>query len=425
MKQDWWRGQTRFGISPGLSRIEALLARLDDPHRAYPVVHVAGTNGKGSVSVMVAHALASQGLTVGLYVSPDLGVVNERVMINGVPISEDLWDAMANEIEDAGAGLPDMPTWFETVTALAFLAFLRCQVDVAVVEVGLGGRLDATNVVPPPLLSVITPVARDHTRYLGSTIDAIAREKAGIIKAGSELVLAHQPYPQARKTIWERASELGVPVYEPERRALMREAGPVLTTADGLTVQVPLLGAYQAGNLETAWRVIERLMARGMITGVDRVVEALAQVRWPGRFEIVSHNPLVVVDGAHNPHGMAGLVQTLRQKPWDSRRWRVVFGVFADKDGEEMLRIISAVAHSMVLTLVPGQRGRDPNSLKSLLPAHIPVRVERDPVAALQQERGSLRPGEGVVVTGSLALLAELRRRSLVLPDPRLSKPGG
>lgn len=411
MKQEWWSGQTRFGVKPGLERIQALLARLGHPERRLPIVHVAGTNGKGSVAAMVAHVLRSQGWRVGLYVSPDMGRVNERIWINGEPLAADEWDHWAHEIEDKGQGLVDVPTWFETITALAFLSFAEHPVDVAVVEVGLGGRLDATNVVPAPLLSIITPVALDHTRFLGSTIEAIAREKAGIIKSGSELVLARQPFPEARSVIWDAAHEQRVPVWEPDTSAILTPRGPELTTRDGLIVSTGLLGAYQTGNLDTAWCAVERLATRGWITDVRHAASALKTVRWSGRFQVISQEPLIVVDGAHNPHGMYGVADTLARTPWHHRNWHVVFGVLGDKAAPEMLSALMPRVQSVVLTRVPGERGADPNSLAVLVPDERLAGIVDDPADAVRLASGRLQSThDAMLVTGSLALLAYLRQ---------------
>lgn len=420
MKQDWWQGQSRFGMRPGLERIRALLDQLDHPECAYPTVHVAGTNGKGSVSAMLTEVLMSQGFTVGLYVSPDLGQVNERVMINRIPLDEVQWDRYAAEIESAGQGLADVPTWFETITALAFLAFSRQSVDIAVVEVGMGGRLDATNVIPPPLLAVVTPVAFDHTGFLGGTIEAIAKEKAGIIKPGSELVLAAQPYAKARDQIFKVAEAHEVPVHEAKTRAVLTADGPELRRESGAAVRIPLKGAYQANNLDTVWTAVERLDALGWVTDVERARRSLQTVRWPGRFEVISEAPLVVVDGAHNPHGMKGLADTLRSAPWDDRHWHLVFGVLADKSAAEMLNVIVSQVDSIILTRVPGERGRDPKTLLKDIDPEKPVRVVDEPSQALEEALSALHhPQDAVLVTGSLALLSYLRQSPEVQFSPK------
>lgn len=416
MKDRWWSGQTRFGVHPGLERIDALLERLHHPERAYPIIHVAGTNGKGSVAAMLTEALMSQGLTVGLTTSPDLGRINERVMINRKPLDERVWDELAEHIEKAGLGLENMPTWFETIIALAFLAFREQPVDIAVVEVGLGGRLDATNVIPPAFLSVITPIARDHMHILGDSVSRIAEEKAGIIKPGTEVILSRQPFPEARQVVLRRAEALEVPIYEPKIQAQLGSDGPYLPVSSDLVVTSGLKGAYQMVNLETAWTAIERLLARGLIHDLPRAQWALSTVNWPGRFEVVSQHPLMVVDGAHNPHGMEGVVMTLRQPPFNAHRWDLVFGVFKDKAHQEMLHKLLPYVHQITLTAVPGERGLNPNALYPAIEAWHRPKVIWDPLAAVQSALERLPADGSLLVTGSLALLTALRQRGWYHP---------
>lgn len=421
MKENWWEGQSRFGIRPGLDRISALVDRLGHPERDYPVIHVAGTNGKGSVAAMVTQGLMSQGLKVGLNISPDLGSINERVMIDRVPLADSLWDTLGEEIEEVGRDLDDVPTFFEAVTALALLAFSRLKVDVAVIEVGLGGRLDATNVVPSPLLSIITPIALDHMDRLGPTVSRIAGEKAGILKPGTELVLARQTYSEARQVVLKEAQRHKVPVFEPTTRAEMAPEGPKLVTDNGWVVSVPLLGAYQTGNLETAWTAIERLTVKGWIPHPEKAARAFNDVFWPGRFQVISERPLVVVDGAHNPHGIEGVVATLQQAPWKARRWHLLFGVLGDKPGEEMLARLLPFVQDVVLTRVPGERGADPKVLAQTIVEQQQPLVEDDLGRALKAAfNRATEPEDAVLVVGSLALLMHFNQQGLLHFYPRV-----
>ncbi|CAB1129686.1 Dihydrofolate synthase [Candidatus Hydrogenisulfobacillus filiaventi] len=420
MKETWWGGREPNRIKPGLERMQALMERLGHPERACPVIHVAGTNGKGSTVAMIAAALRGQGWRVGMTVSPDLGAINQRVQIGERPLEPRLWDLLGAEVEEAGAGLADVPSFFEAVTALAFLAFRRLAVDVAVVEVGLGGRWDATNVVPPPLLTVITPIAFDHMDRLGHTITAIAGEKAGILKPGSRLVLAGQPYPEAAAVVRARAAEAGVPVREAVAwPGGSDQEGTYLQFPDGSTVRVPLLGAYQLDNLRTAWTAVEELAAAGW-ADPGRAREALSTVEWPGRFEVVSRDPLIVLDGAHNLHGAAGLARSLRQPPWAGRRWQLVFAALNDKPALAMATALAPLAAGVVVTRVPGERGTDPAAVAAGLRERgftVPISVEPDPLQAVARARERLGPGEGLLVTGSLALMAGLKAQGL--PGPQ------
>lgn len=412
----WADSLEKFGVRPGLERIRMLLAALGHPERAYPVIHLAGTNGKGSTAVLVAAALESQGYGVGLYTSPDLGNIRDRIRVNGSAISAAMWERLEHEIGQHAERMADLPTWFEVVTAMAFETFRRARVDVAVIETGLGGRLDATNVTEAPLLTIITPVAYDHMDRLGNRIEDIAREKAGILKAGTPLVLAAQPYAAARETILAKAADLGVEVVEPAVHAEVRADG-IMFMAEGTPCTVPLLGAYQADNVATAWAAVQVLRKRGWISDTAAVAGAWAHVRWPGRFEVIQRQPWVVVDGAHNAHGMEALVATLARPPWNGVTWRAVVGLLADKPVETMLHILRPQVSELVLTQVPSPRGLSPEDGAGLLPP-AGVRVVSDPVRAVRETLGTMNPGnEGLVVTGSLALLAHLREMG-VWPPP-------
>lgn len=414
MKDEWWHGVERSQMRPGLARITALLERLGHPERKYPVIHIAGTNGKGSVAAMVSQALMAQGYRVGLTTSPDLGHINERVMINRVPLDPLLWDQWGEEIEALGREMDEPPTFFEAVTGLAFLAFARLAVDIAVVEVGLGGRLDATNAVPPPLLSIITPIAYDHMDRLGHTIEAIAGEKAGIVKPGSRLVLAAQTYPTARETILAIARDRGVPVVEAVDSATTDSRGAVLEDPTWGEVRVPLLGAYQKNNLATAWTAILELHRLGWMPDLEKARTALAAVSWPGRFQVIRRQPYWVVDGAHNLHGIQGVVDTLRQPPWNRIRWHVVFAVLSDKPGEAMIKALLPHVYSVVLTRVPGDRGTDPDRLRAYVPPSFQPVVAEELTDAVRVAESRLTTAEdGVLVTGSLALLMHLARLGL------------
>ncbi len=418
MKENWWEGLERVGMRPGVERIAALLAQLGDPQTQYPIIHVAGTNGKGSTASLVTSALISQGYRVGLTVSPDLGQINERVTINQVPIHADLWDSLGHEIEAAGEILDDIPTFFEAVTALAFLAFARQEVDVAVVEVGLGGRLDATNVIPPPIVSIITPIAFDHQERLGSTITAIAAEKAGILKPGTRLVLAKQPFLEAGEVVRERAESLGISMVEPRVFGAVDGRGVFWSDPEMGDVTVPLLGAYQVENVATARAAIGVLQELGWISDIARVKDAWAEAHWPGRFQVVERDPLWVIDGAHNPHGVLGLINTLQRRPWNQYRWHLIFGVLSDKPGARMLEALLPYVESVTLTQVPSERGADPEPLWEQFQARKPITVIRDPWDAVRRLQSTVSPGgtQAVLVCGSLSLLSYLNQRRAFIP---------
>ncbi|MCY0908842.1 MAG: bifunctional folylpolyglutamate synthase/dihydrofolate synthase, partial [Sulfobacillus thermotolerans] len=310
-------------------------------------------------------------------------------------------------IEDAGRNMPDVPTFFEAVTAMAFLAFHYWQVDIAVVEVGLGGRLDATNIIDPPCLSVITPVAFDHMDRLGYTIEAIAGEKAGIIKAGSAVVLGPQPYPAARAVIMEKARGLQVPIVEPHWFPVVGPDG-----IDGISphgpIHVPLLGAYQVQNVATAYAAMETLAAKGWVKDWSRILTQWSHFSWPGRFQVMQREPLWVIDGAHNPHGIGALVETLKLAPYRDMRWTIVFGALADKPAGEMLQMLKPLAHRVIVTRIPSERAGDPLQWQEMVPSATFI---DDPWEAVQAALAEAKAQEAVLATGSLALLGYLVTR--------------
>lgn len=413
MKVEWWANPSRFGIRPGLERIRALMDMLDRPYRQYPIIHVAGTNGKGSTSSLIAEGLMSQGWRVGLYTSPDLGRINERVMINRIPLSENQWDALGDEVEKAGVLFHPAPSFFEAITALAFLAFAREQVDVAVVEVGLGGRLDATNCVENPILTVITPIALDHVDRLGPHIEDIACEKAGILKSGVPLVLARQSFDEADRVIRQHAHKLSSPVITPATDGEWTPDGIIITNP-GQSVTVPLGGIYQTTNVATAQAALQYLATKEWIKDWNAVARAWQKFRWPGRFEMVAKQPLTIIDGAHNPHGIAAVLRTLSQSPWKEKTWHVVFGVFADKAVADMLHLFQEyfpLIQSITLTQAPSERGLDPMDFleQHAWSSEISLDVVKDPHQAVKMVRRKVSAHDAILVTGSLALLAELR----------------
>ncbi|MCL4522237.1 MAG: bifunctional folylpolyglutamate synthase/dihydrofolate synthase [Firmicutes bacterium] len=411
-----WEAHFDPTIRPGLKRIAQLLARMGDPQRKIPVVHVAGTNGKGSTAAMIGQALAGNGHRVGMTVSPDLGHLNERVLLNGAAISDSELRVLIDAVDQAASGMDEVPTFFEAMIAVSFLAFERWQADIAVVEVGLGGRLDATNVVPTPLLTVITPIHYDHMEYLGQDIRQIAGEKAGILKAGSHLVLAVQTYPEAERMVLERAAGLAIPVSRPLGVAQIDGSGVRYQDEDGFVVRTGLLGNYQAENLATAWTAVRQLARLGWISDLARAGEEIAQTRWPGRFQVISQSPLFVIDGAHNLEAVQKLAETLATHPWSQYRWHLLFAALKDKPAARMVRILAPLMDSMTLTQVRGPRGLDPATLTDSLKG-FSYRVVDDQAQAFARAWSSTEEDasrQALLVTGSLSFLAELRQAKII-----------
>ncbi len=404
--------RARFGIRPGLARTAHLMARLGHPERSVPVVHIAGTNGKGSTAALIAAGLRAAGLTTGLYTSPDLGDLAERVQVDGALLSEAAWRALARRVEEAAAAAPDPPTLFECLTALALTAFAEQPVAVAVLEVGLGGSFDATNVVPVPALTVLTPVAVDHQEVLGSTLAAIARDKAGVIKSGGRVVVAPQA-PPARAEVVRRARDVGAVLRWPAHRLLWSDASGVTIAVHGPAAGVwrtKLLGRHQAGNLALAAAALGWL-GEGRSWDWDAVQAGVAQADWPARLEVMPGRPLGLVDGAHNLHAAHALAKALAE-PHLIRRWHLVWGTFQDKPSAAMLRAVLPHVASVVLTRPSGPRGQDPAVIRQQLrlPPRLAPVVEGRVPEALHLAVRRAGPGGAVLVAGSLALAGEARQ---------------
>ncbi len=388
-----------FGVRLGLDGMREACRASDHPERAFEVVHVAGTNGKGSVSAMVASIAREHGLRVGLYTSPHLARFAERIQIDGAPITEEALAPLLAETLDLA---PDS-TFFEVATLAAFRAFREAKVDLAVLEVGLGGRLDATNIVPCPRAAAITRIALDHTDRLGTTLDSIAREKAGIAKRGLEIVLGPL-VPEARAAIGEVVRAAGATTYsadEDECAAEFAETG-----------LIGLAGAYQKDNA----RVAHVLGARIGATLAERA-EGIAKTRWPGRLETLSTpEGEVLLDAAHNPDGIEALGRHLASLGRDRGHVAVVFGVLADKAWIEMVDGVAAM--SSLRFYAP------PSAPRAVVdPARLAERhagsVSRSAMEAVAAARAAVGEGGLLVVCGSILLVGEIRAALLgVKRDP-------
>jgi len=392
------------GMDFKLERVELALRRLGDPHQRYPVLHIAGTNGKGSVAAMLDAVFAAGGYRVGLYTSPHLVSFGERIRVGGSMIAPETVVALTREIQAAASAHGIELTFFEFVTVIAFLHFARARVALAVVEVGLGGRLDATNVVTPEV-AVITSIGRDHEEYLGDTLDAIAREKAGIIKAGRPVVVGSVAAEPAA-AIAEIAAQRQAPALWYGRDFTVSDGVPFRFDGCGGNIdglRVALRGAHQQGNAATALATIG--CVRGRFPVSDAVIrQGLADVRWPGRLEVVQTRPLVILDGAHNADGLAALVRELPRVA-GARRVHVLFAVMRDKRWGEMVEVLGPVAASATVTRVLPPRGADPEPVARAFGAFCPARVVPSPVAAVEEVLSQAGPDDAVLVSGSLFLI--------------------
>jgi dihydrofolate synthase/folylpolyglutamate synthase len=395
---------TAFGINLGLGRMEALLERLDHPERGLRVIHVAGTNGKGSVVAMLGSVLRAAGWRVGAYISPHLQDYRERITINGEMIAKAEVAAGVERLRPLLAQLTaagvEHPTEFEVSTALAFDYFARQRPDWVLLEVGLGGAIDSTNVVIPAV-SVITSISFDHPDYLGNTLAQIAAVKAGIIKKGVPVVTAPQP-PEVMAVLRQRAEELSAP---------LTEAGPLPEN-----LELGLRGAHQRVNAAVALTVIEVLRQRGLLAAADQVVrEGLASVRWPGRQELFSRGSArLLLDGAHNEAGMRALAESLAAyADGVYRRERLILciGVLADKEIAKMAALIVPLAARVVIVKPDSPRAawqEMADAVAALGGADNPLLIE-DPVAGVQACLALAGPADLVCVTGSLYMIGAVR----------------
>ena len=382
----------------GLERIRAILDALRNPEKAYRVIHVAGTNGKGSTCAMIAAGLMAAGVRTGLFTSPHLIEPTERIQVDGIPVSQAQFSRAFDVVHQA-AGSLDLdahPSYFETVAAMAFWLFRELNVQTAVIEVGLGGRLDATNVLDP-VLTVITPVDMDHQIFLGDTIEQIADEKAGILKRGVPAIFARQR-PEAEAVLDARAAELDIRV----RHADDFEIRDLETDARGSRfsgIEVPLAGEHQVDNAVTAALALEEL-------GISP--EGIAETRWPGRLEHISPNPDIVLDGAHNPAGARALARYLETYYSGRKRW-MIFGAMRDKAVAEMGEILFSLADELILTAADSPRSMPPEELLALAGRG---RAVPNIGAALQMVAGEAAADDAIIITGSLFLVGEARAAS-------------
>jgi len=339
-----WRGSV-----PGLERIAELLHRMGDPQRRVPTVHIAGTNGKGSTAAMLANILTTAGYKTGLCTSPYISRFNERMQCGGREITDEELCEIVQFVRPHALAMAESPTEFELVCAVTFEYFARRGCDIAVVEVGMGGRLDATNVIDPPLCAVITNIGLDHTRELGDTLEKIAFEKAGIIKPGSECVLYHQT-AGVMDVVRAVCAKRGVALYITDPARLTVLPGSIGQTEflyRGKQYATPLLGAHQAKNAAVALETVERLRARGCSIPEDTVRSGLETVRWPARFEIITKEPWFVVDGGHNPQCAETVAANIRQY-FPGRHVVLLTGVLRDKDYRSLTDILDPVADEYV-----------------------------------------------------------------------------
>ena len=414
-----------------LDHMRVLLRALDYPERRFPSVLIAGTNGKGSTAATLASILKASGLRTGLYTSPHLIRINERIRINGEEISDDEFALLHDMIDRTAerlvgeSELPWHPSFFEMLTAIAFEYFSRKKIDIAVLEVGMGGRLDATNVIDPQI-SVITDISLDHQKFLGNTVTEIAREKAGIIRRGGIVVTLPQQ-PQANDVIGNTILDLeaqavsAVPYVPPvapstQYRVANTELGraifryPLEVMGKRILVETPLVGRHQLRNVALAIAAAEELSHRGFAITADSIEHGIRETHWPGRFQVISPvkgAPEYVLDVAHNPAGAWALRSTL-SGAYENRSLTFVFGAMRDKAIGEIAEILFPLAERVIATRADNPRSATSGEIREAA-AHTSVAIERAPNVAAALERARVLAGSNgvVVVTGSIYIVGE------------------
>ena len=450
----------------GLERMRDFMHALGDPQEKLRYVHIAGTNGKGSACVMTQSILTAAGFRTGLYISPHLDQFNERLSIDGQMISDADLRRLAGRVRAAAETLGEEPTDFEMITAMAFCWFEEQHCALIVLEVGMGGRLDATNVIPSPEVCAIMHIGLDHTEFLGDTVEQVAAEKAGILKPGADCVLYHQ-LPGVMDVVQQRFAEVNSDAADTtdaaasplnadtaDSRCVSGAAGttdssfdiahsnhagastksaaarlvitnPTTFTARARTIdgqvfdyrnrpnlRIHLLGNYQMENAMAVLDIIDCLQRRGWGISEDAIRAGLAQATWPGRFEVLSREPLLIVDGAHNPNGVEALVDTIRAY-FPDQKINFVMGVMKDKDYHTMLRLIAPYAARFITELPDAHRALRPEQLKSEIRAYFdgPVETADSVTAAVQRAMEIAEGTEAIAICfGSLYQVAEIRR---------------
>ena len=400
------------GSKLGLERTFALLESLGNPQKSLKFVHVAGTNGKGSTSACIASILQTAGYKTGLYISPYIMCFNERMQVNGEYITDEELIRVTEEIRPIADAMADSPTEFEIVTALAMKFFLNQKCDIVVLEVGMGGRLDSTNVIDTPELAVITAIGYDHVEYLGPTIADIAREKAGVIKSGGD-VLVYGGEPEIEDVFEKISKERNAKLYKADfsRISVSDYAldGTRLSIAPHKDLKLPLMGTYQPNNATVAITAVEILRNKGYEISDEAIKTGIASVKWPGRFEVLGESPVFILDGAHNPQGAQVTVESLKEH-FNGQKITFVIGVMADKDVDEIVIHLAPFAKVFIAVRPDYYRAMNADELAEKLGKYnIPVLIGKsvnDGVALAMEKAGK----SGIVcAVGSLYFSSEIR----------------
>lgn len=417
----------RFKKKPTLSRMKLLLHRLGDPQRGQNYIHVTGTNGKGSVVAMTRQILMEQGLNVGTFTSPFITRFNERIAINGCPISDDdlvkYTDLVAKEVTKLDHELPEGgPTEFEINTAIMFCYFADHDLDVVILEVGIGGLYDSTNVIKAPLVSAIVTVGYDHMKYLGNSLPEIARQKAGIIKDDCPVVVGDLD-PSAQDVIDKVAHETGSKVFKPGKDYFFEVVSPQSLYAtvnySGISLapdnyKLSLAGEYQAHNAGVAITIVQVVMKKlGISLDKRSIKRGLAHTKWPGRMELINEQPVIILDGAHNLPGIQALVKTIRDDLKNQEVY-ILVAILADKQYDLMLGELASLpnVHIFVTNFDGPYKGRKSADLSKIIqeiPSHYPIEIINNWQLGFAKIVHQMSEDDVLIVTGSLYFISDVR----------------
>lgn len=401
----------RFGMRPGLERMRELMHALGDPQDRVPVIHIAGTNGKGSTSTMISNILTQAGVRTGLFTSPYVCDFMERIQLDGAPADRELFARVITHLREIAGKMADTPTEFEIITAAAYAMFDELGCGAAVMETGLGGRLDSTNIVRAPRVCVLTAISMDHMNVLGDTIEQIAGEKCGILKRGTPVVVSAGQYPQAMAVIERTAADRDCPLIVPAEEPVILESGLFGSTFrfEGETYRVTMPGRHQVNNAVSAILTARELQRQGFAIRREHIVRGIEQTVLPARIQVLRCDPLLVLDGAHNEDGVRRLVDTLRIA-LPGQKFVFVSGMMADKEYEKALSMIAEIAGTLIATTPGNPRALPAEDLASCARSHgILASAVPDPVEACREGiRISRERGLPLIVNGSLYLAGDV-----------------
>ena len=403
---------TDFGIKLGLEKILFLLKKFGNPHLKYPSVLIGGTNGKGSVAKTLSEILKSAGYKTGLYISPHLVDIKERISISGEKIGEEEFKEKIRDLKKILSKLPYhmYPTFFEAITSIAFSYFAEKKIDILICEVGMGGRFDATNVLPS-FLEIITRIGIEHTKYLGKTYREIAREKAGIIKERS-IVISSKQNIEAEEVIKNKVKEKKAEIYFYGKDFFSRR---VEKGIEGQkfnfygkekirNIKIPLLGKYQIENVSLAIQSSLIMKEKGFRIEREDIYEGVKRVEWPGRFQILKEKPLIILDGAHNPDGINSLLSTIKDI-FPDKKFSFLVAILKDKDYLKMVRKISKFADEIIFAKLETERGIEPEKLSSILRENKKIKIFSNVKESWEYIE---KTEENWIICGSLYLAGEI-----------------